>query len=310
MRERSSLLQRKLNLKSVTISAIAMFLSIGFAQSTAAEAPQAKSSRSYRPYPAIELTSLVFEKPRPLRAWTARIDLTSPEVELVTTPPAKSSPGFETESATTAEFATAENVQLAINATPFTPSRRKSGEETELTGLGACDGVIYSNPHNVYGALIVSAEGKAEIASPPINQKILSNVQNGVGGAHVLVSRGINKAYLAEADSHKHFSGPNPRTAVGLSADAKTMWFIVVDGRNQNRSEGMTLSELTEFGMSIGCHDLLNLDGGSSTTLVLQDPVTKNVREVNQPVGFRRPGTARPVGNNLGVRIKQKQNKK
>ncbi len=289
---------------------VAMFFFTGFPQSTAAETPQARSSRSYRPYPAIELTSLVFEKPRPIRAWTARVDLTAPEVELVTTPPTKSSPGFETLSATTAEFAAAENVQLAINATPFTPARRKSGEETELIGLGACDGSIYSNAHNVYGALLVTADGKPQIATPPINEKTMSNVQTGVGGAHILVAKGISKAYLAEADSHKNFSGPNPRTAVGLSADGKTMWFIVVDGRNQNRSEGMTLSELAEYGMSIGCHDLLNLDGGSSTTLVLQDPVTRRIREVNQPVGFRRPGTARPVGNNIGVRIKQdkKQN--
>ena len=64
--------------------------------------------------------------------------------------------------------------------------------------------------------------------------------------------------------------GLEPRTAVGVSEDGKTVWFLVVDGRNWSYSNGMRYQELGLCFQSIGAHDAINLDGGGSTTFLVR----------------------------------------
>lgn len=59
-----------------------------------------------------------------------------------------------------------------------------------------------------------------------------------------------------------------PRTAIGAKADG-TIVLLVVDGRRK-RSFGMSLAELAQMGRWLGIEDLLNLDGGGSSTLWLK----------------------------------------
>lgn len=263
------------------------------------------SQRSYRPYPPTELTSYVFEQPRPIRAWTVRVDLTSPDIEFVATCGGENLEGnLETRSATTLEFAESEHTQIAINASPFSPLRETSGEGMDVVGLGACNGNVYSAPDERYGALVVTRDGRVEIWAPPYAADQLARVDDATGGFHVLVDDGVSVAARAAAATSPKFADVNPRTAVGLSADGKTLWLIVVDGRNRGRSEGMTLAELADFGISLKCHALLNLDGGGSSTLVVQDPASRAQRVVNQPVGRGPLDTLRLVGNNFGLRVR------
>ena len=57
----------------------------------------------------------------------------------------------------------------------------------------------------------------------------------------------------------------HPRTAIGWSKD----WFflVVVDGRQPELSDGMTIDELSTYLVKLGCNEALNLDGGGSSTL-------------------------------------------
>jgi hypothetical protein len=279
-------------------------LAMWWAAPVLADTPKPIKARSYKPYPAIEVTNLVFDEPRPIRAWTVRVDLTSPAIEFVTTPRGDVDDRLETACATTMDFAKAEDVDLAVNATPFSPLRSKPGEGMDLIGLGARDGDVYSPPHPEYGALIVTADGALDIVEPPIAEATLAKVDDAVGGFHVLVKNGASRASIVTARVARTFAEPNPRSAVGLSADKKTLWIIVIDGRNRNRTEGMTLDELADYAVSIGCDSLLNLDGGGSTTLVLRDPASEQWRMVNQPVGRHILGTMRQVGNSFGIRVR------
>lgn len=68
----------------------------------------------------------------------------------------------------------------------------------------------------------------------------------------------------------------HPRTAVGVSADRKLL-LVTVDGRQPGYSVGMTLPELTSLFQRLGAVDALNLDGGGSTTAVVEG------RVVNRP---------------------------
>jgi exopolysaccharide biosynthesis protein len=71
----------------------------------------------------------------------------------------------------------------------------------------------------------------------------------------------------------------HPRTAVGITGKHKII-FITLDGRTRE-ARGLTLFELTDLMISLGCSDAVNLDGGGSTTMWIQGKPFNGV--VNMP---------------------------
>ena len=59
--------------------------------------------------------------------------------------------------------------------------------------------------------------------------------------------------------------GRHPRAALGLAPGR--LLAVACDGRSR-RDAGLTLEELAELLVALGCHTALNLDGGGSTSLV------------------------------------------
>ncbi len=88
--------------------------------------------------------------------------------------------------------------------------------------------------------------------------------------------------------------GRAPRTAVGVTKEGKLL-LVVIDGRQPGVSIGATLWETARLMLELGAVDALNLDGGGSSTMVVQNKV------VNAPSD----GRERPVGNALVVRVKK-----
>lgn len=78
----------------------------------------------------------------------------------------------------------------------------------------------------------------------------------------------------------------HPRTAVGFNADSTRLFFVVVDGR-QDISVGATLKDLMGIFLALGAVNAMNLDGGGSSCMVVNDEV------INSPSD----GNVRPVGN-------------
>jgi hypothetical protein len=103
----------------------------------------------------------------------------------------------------------------------------------------------------------------------PAHGRILSLI----GGFPLLVKDGKNCVSTAEISEfyNKKFS----RTAVGTAGPS--LFLVCVDGSQPNYSVGMTLFELADFMTSLGCESALNLDGGGSTTMMIQN------RTVNRP---------------------------
>ena len=88
---------------------------------------------------------------------------------------------------------------------------------------------------------------------------------------------------------------PHPRTAVGLTADRKTLFLVVADGRRTG-VPGLTLAQLGEFMHSrLNACSALNLDGGGSSAMWVSD------RIVNRPAD----GVERRVGDHLAVVLKR-----
>ena len=73
-------------------------------------------------------------------------------------------------------------------------------------------------------------------------------------------------------------SGNQPRTGVGM-IDANHYVFIVVDGRSDGYSTGVTLEEFAKIFADLGCTQAYNVDGGGSSTMYFMG------RVVNNPLG-------------------------
>lgn len=70
----------------------------------------------------------------------------------------------------------------------------------------------------------------------------------------------------------------NPRTGIGM-IEPNHFVFIVVDGRKEGYSRGMTLNEFAQTFADLGCTEAYNLDGGGSSTMYFMG------RVVNNPLG-------------------------
>lgn len=108
------------------------------------------------------------------------------------------------------------------------------------------------------------------------------DIEAAVGGGPRIVREG-RVSVDAEQEGFSAFFAQtrHPRTAVGLRG--RTLCVVAVDGRQPGYSMGMTLLELAELMLSLGCTEAINLDGGGSTTLWVRGGV------VNSPSdGFER----------------------
>ncbi|TYR73420.1 hypothetical protein FZC79_18425 [Rossellomorea vietnamensis] len=102
-----------------------------------------------------------------------------------------------------------------------------------------------------------------------------------------------------------------PRTAVAIDKTGSKVFFVTVDGRQSDYSNGMNLTEFARYLVSMGADRALNLDGGGSTTMAVRFPGSEELTLANSPSdGYERSvstilmavSTApKPVFNDVGV---------
>jgi hypothetical protein len=110
------------------------------------------------------------------------------------------------------------------------------------------------------------------IASPPLP----FTADFIIGGGPQLVRAGAAIAAAEAEHFNEDFSRRrHPRTAVGMRDDGKLV-LVTVDGRQPRKSVGLTLEELAQLMIELGCREALNLDGGGSTTLVIRNRVVNS----------------------------------
>ena len=111
-----------------------------------------------------------------------------------------------------------------------------------------------------------------------------------VGGWPVILRDGaptVDASATRELTIPGNANARHPRSLIGFDADTSHLYLVAIDGRSK-ASVGMTLAEAADFLRDIGVAHALNLDGGGSTTLVIDG------RIVNTPSD---PGGERTVGN-------------
>lgn len=115
-----------------------------------------------------------------------------------------------------------------------------------------------------------------------------------VGGHALLVNNGQAVKYTKDINV---LGGRRARTAAGISADGKKIYLAAAEGRT-SRSAGLTLGELSDFMISIGCNKAVNLDGGGSTAMFLKELGSQTGSRVINP---EKNSSERKVVSGIGI---------
>jgi hypothetical protein len=97
-----------------------------------------------------------------------------------------------------------------------------------------------------------------------------SGVFDTIGGNPTLIEDG--QIVSSNVDGSTPFHNRNPRTGVGTTPDGRVL-MVAVDGRSPGFSVGMTLRGFARFFQQEGADWALNLDGGGSTTFVVNGDI-------------------------------------
>ena len=251
-------------------------------------------------YEGVTYRRIVEYLPRPLIAHVIIIDTKTTKLSFLVTPP-DSKGDTPLNARTTSQFLDEFGVQIAINGDGFTPWWSRSpadyyphvGDPVMPLGLTASKGDIYTEgvpkEVGVEPTLYISRRNALSFNRRP------GNVFNAISGDRMLVEQGKVVDGLDDSEL-------DPRTAVGLNKNGRFLILIVVDGRQPFYSSGATFVKLAELLIAQGANIAMSLDGGGSSTLVLEG---KNGEPMimNSPIDNYIPGRERPVANHLGIRI-------
>jgi exopolysaccharide biosynthesis protein len=244
--------------------------------------------------------------------WKATIDLIDPRVSVHVDrggPAPKDDPTTDgpwvTTLLPTSEIAARDGWDLAVNGDFFQALKTVDieGKDTGFVrgklarplGPAVTDGVEWQTNATTRPALEITADHKAHIVEVDANAKLPADVREAIAGSQIIVRDGKRIS-----DKSKFATDRHPRTAVGLDADGTHLILLVVDGRQQKLSVGMTLDELADEMIAAGAVTALNLDGGGSSTLVAKDRETGNLKIENSPSDTKE----RSVADALGIVVK------
>jgi Phosphodiester glycosidase len=287
-----------------------------------------------QPFVGITYIDRTETSPRPVHMHIVQIDLAVPGLRFKLSPPAG---GREVVRQTTLDYLTQEGAQVAINAHYFLPFP-SADREAWLIGIAASEGRVYSafeTPEQSF-ALVRDAAGlniDRENHAVIVHRRLRRGFggqgsDNGtevvepvtlwttVSGSAQIVTDGVKTVPTYKDAQHVDAlldpGGPGTfsnqkswyevataRTAVGLSRDGRTLTLFTVDVRGG--SEGMRVGEVADVLVAdYGVWNALNLDGGGSTSMAMEDPVTHLRSMVNVSSDRENPG-GRSVGSSLVV---------
>ncbi|HEY5982889.1 MAG TPA: phosphodiester glycosidase family protein [Anaerolineales bacterium] len=236
--------------------------------------------------------------PQPYIAHVIKLDMRTAGVRFLVTPADERGSDLPLKARTTSEFLTEFHMQIAINGDGFSPwwSRSPadyyphSGDPVRPRGAAASRGRVYWTTSEPYPTLYINSRNQLSFDAP-------AKPYNAISGETMLVMGGEPVPNLDSSELH-------PRSAIGYSRNGRYLFLVVVDGRQPFYSEGVTLSELAGLMVSFGAEYAMNLDGGGSSTLVMEGS-DGMPRVLNSPIDNYIPGRERPVANHLGISLRR-----
>ena len=105
--------------------------------------------------------------------------------------------------------------------------------------------------------------------------------RNVVAGTPWLLDAGRQRSAADDAECTALCAQAHPRSAVGLDASGRYMYWVTAEGRRPPQV-GLSLQQLSALMAGLGCHQAFNLDGGGSSTLWV-DGQAVMARPFNEP---------------------------
>jgi len=220
--------------------------------------------------------------------------------QFMVTPPDEDE-GGAIKARTTSQFLEEFDVQIAINGDGFFPwwSRGPAdyyphtGDPVTPNGFTASFGDMYADglqDIRPEPTLYISRRNELTFNNPP------NKINHALSGDRMLVQGG---KLIPDLDDEVI----DPRTAIGINHNGRFTYLVVVDGRQPFYSAGATFAELAELLKGLGASYAMSLDGGGSSTMVIEGENGEAVI-LNSPIDSYIPLRERPVANHLGVYVK------
>jgi hypothetical protein len=252
-------------------------------------------------YEGVTYRRLVQVLPRPMIAHVLEIDPKVKGIEFLVTPP-DSEGATPLTARTTSQFLEEYGVQLAVNGDKFYPWWSHSpadyyphvGDPIAPSGFSASNGDVYwlgnFEDVGIEPTLYINRRNVLSFNNQP------ERVHNAISGDRMIVLKGEIAPDLNDKELE-------PRTALGTNRNGRYLYIAVIDGRQPFYSAGATFADLAELMIKQGAFAAMSLDGGGSSTLVMEGDDGKPVI-LNSPIDNYIPGRERPVGNHLGIYVK------
>lgn len=167
---------------------------------------------------------------------------------------------------TVSEFAYKYNAKIAINGGFFR-------NDFQPFGLTVTKGSRWAKARDTINRSFLGCDKNNKCFIDPINNisEIRSIIYTAIPGWQVLNTKSWKfECALGESTRclYGKFNTKQPRTAIGLDSKNSILYLVVVNGRLKTY-QGLTLDELGEIFKSLHVDSALNLDGGGSSTLVI-----------------------------------------
>ena len=242
---------------------------------------------------AVTYNRRVYYLPRLVIAHVLTIDTKAKGFRLLVTPP-DNEDGPPLDARTTSQFLDEFGVQIAINGDGFSPWWSRSpldyypqpGDPVTPNGFAASNRKVYAEGDGTEPVLYISRRGGLGFRKP-------GNIFNAIAGDRYLIQGGEKEGDLDDTER-------DPRTALGFNKNGRWLYLVVVDGRQPFYSAGATFDELADILIAHGAYFGMSLDGGGSTTMVIEG-VNGEPFVLNSPIDQYVPGRERPVANHIGI---------
>ena len=265
-----------------------------------------------QPFVGVTYFDTSASEPRPLHMHVAQIDLQAPGIRFKVSPPGGDREAIRQSTLDFLTQERAQIAINAHYFLPF-PSEEKTAWIIGLGASEGRVFSAFEIPEQTYAlvafapAINIDRDNHASIVhydpAFPDGLRVRDRVAlwNVVAGSSQIVTKGAITVPAYRDDNHfdseldpggpNNYSNAKPwadattaRTAIGLSQDQRTLTLFTVDVRGGppsrealrgTGSEGMRLSEVANVLIrDFGVFDALNLDGGGSTTMAMEDPIT------------------------------------
>jgi len=244
---------------------------------------------------AVTYQRRVYYLPRLVIAHVLTIDTKAKGFRFLVTPP-DNKDGPPLNARTTSQFLDEFGAQIAVNGDGFYPWWSRGpldyyplpGDPVTPNGFAASNRKVYAEGDGLGPVLYASRRGGFGFRKP-------GNIYNAIAGDRYLIQGGVKEAGLDDSER-------DPRTAIGFNKNSRWLYLVVVDGRQPFYSAGATFDELADILIAHGAYHAMSLDGGGSTTMVIQGENGEPVI-LNSPVDQYVPGRERPVANHIGIFI-------